>query len=109
MRKSFSRYLIAVVVSAMLLSNLLAPGITVAAPTEPDVPTGDMCGHVQNRAVRALIASPDDGTFSVESTETEPGKLTCIWSALRTSAPGDSAPDATLTLDLYHFASSHLA
>ncbi len=65
-----------------------------------------MCGHVQGSAVRALIASREDGTLSINSTQDEPGKLTCVWSALKTSAPDGSAPDATLTLGLYHFASA---
>lgn len=104
-QKSVSRHLAAAIVSATLFSNLL-PGVTAAtAATEPDVPAGDMCGHVQNSAVRALISSPDAGAFSVESIRNESGKLTCIWSALKTGAPDGSAPDATLTLDLYHFAS----
>jgi hypothetical protein len=60
---------------------------------------------VRNRDVYALIASPGDGTFSVDSSREEPGKLTCVWSALKAGAPDGSAPDATLTLDLYHFAS----
>jgi hypothetical protein len=104
-RKVVSRRLAAAIVSAMLFSNLL-PGVTTAmAATEPDAAAGDMCGHVQNHTVRALISSPDAGAFSAEAIRNEPGKLTCIWSALKTGAPDGSAPDATLTLDLYHFAS----
>ncbi|MFT4066192.1 hypothetical protein [Paraburkholderia sp.] len=104
MRKSVGRHFAAAIVAALLVSNLL-PRVTAAtAATEPeDVPAGDMCGHVQNRAVHALIALPGDGTFSVDSVRDEPGKLTCVWSALKTGAPANSAPDATLTIDLYHF------
>ncbi len=105
MRKSVSRYLAAAIVSATLFSNLLPPVTAATASTEPDISAGDMCGHVQNRAVRAMIASPEDGIFSVDTTQDEPGKLTCVWSALKSGAPDGSAPDATLTLDLYHFAS----
>jgi hypothetical protein len=104
-RKSVGRYLGAAIVSATLFAHLLPPVTAATASTEPAVPAGDMCGHVQNRAVRALIASPGDGRFSIDSTQDEPGKLTCVWSAMKTGAPDSSAPDATLTLDLYHFAS----
>ncbi len=104
-RKSVSRYLAAAIVSTALFSNLPAPATAAKVSTEPDVPAGDMCGHVQNRAVRALIASSDDSTFSVDSIRDEPGKLTCVWSAQKTDAPEGSAPDATLTLDFYHYAS----
>lgn len=83
-RKSVSRYLAAGVVSAIVFTNLLPPVAAATASTEPDVSAGDMCGHVQNRAVRALIGSPEDGTFSIEATQDEPGKLTCVWSSRRT-------------------------
>lgn len=100
MRKCVHRHLVAIV-SATLFSSLALP--VVAAPA-PDIPASEMCGHVQNRAVYALIASPDDGTFSIDSSQNEPGKLTCVWTARKTGAPDGSTPDATLTLDLYHFA-----
>lgn len=105
MPKSVNRYLGAAIVSATLLSNLLPPVTAATASTESDIPAGDMCGHVQNRAVRALIVSPEDGSFSVDTIREEPGKLTCVWSSLKVGAPDGSAPDATVTLDLYHFAS----
>lgn len=106
MRKRISRYVVAAVVSATLPLSLLAPVTAAPAPTESDAAIGDMCGHVQNGAVRALISSPGGGTFTIESTQAEPGKLTCVWSALRTGAPDGATPNATLTLDLYHFASA---
>ena len=105
MRKSVSRCLTVAIFSATLASPFLLRAPMAMASAEPDVPAGDMCGHVPNRVARALISSPDDGTFSVDSVQTEPGKLTCVWSALKTGTAGSATPDATLTLDLYHFAS----
>lgn len=103
MRKSANRYLAAVIASVTLCANL--PVGANAETAEPNIPVSDICGHVQNRDVHALIALPDDGTFSVDSSREEAGKLTCVWSALRNDARDNSPPDATLTLDLYHFAS----
>jgi hypothetical protein len=104
-RKSGRRYLAVGIVSATLFASLLPPLTGPTDSAEPNIPTGDMCGHVPNRVVHALIASPDDATFSVDSTRDEPGKLTCVWSTRKIGAPDTSGPDATVTLDFYHFAS----
>ncbi|SMG11618.1 hypothetical protein [Paraburkholderia susongensis] len=106
MQKCVSRYLTVAVVLVTLCSNHPARAVTTTASTEPDIPAGDMCGPVQNRDVYALIASPGDSTFSVDSSRTEAGKLTCAWSALKAGTQEGSAADATLTLDLYHFANA---
>jgi hypothetical protein len=102
-RRSVSRYLAVTIVSATLFPSILIPAAAMAS-IEPDISASDVCGHVQNRAVHDLIASPGDGTFTIDSNQNEPGKLTCVWTALKTGATSGSVPDATLTLDLYHFA-----
>ena len=107
MRTRAGRSLAFAAASAALCSAFLAVPAPVRAATDspvPAIPAGDLCGHVQNRDVYALIASPGDGIFSVDSSQVEAGKLTCVWSARKTGAPDNTAPDATLTLDLYHFA-----
>lgn len=109
MQQTIGRYLagaVTAVTSVTLCAALLVllPSTAAAASTEPDIPAGDLCGHVHSRDVYALIASPGDGTFSVDSTQQEAGKLTCVWSAQQTGAADGAASGATLTLDLYHFA-----
>ncbi|MFP6561847.1 hypothetical protein WJ542_26600 [Paraburkholderia sp. B3] len=105
MQKGVSRYLAAAIISATLCLALAGPATAAKVSPEPVIPAGDLCGHVQSRDVYALIASPGDGIFSVDSSNVEAGKLTCVWSALKAGASDGSAPDAALTLDLYHFAS----
>jgi hypothetical protein len=83
---------------------MLSPATAAADSPEHGISAGDACGHLHTHDVYALIASPGDGTFSVDSTQQEAGKLTCIWSAQQTGTTDGAASDATLTLDLYHFA-----
>lgn len=104
MRKTVSRTLAGAVGPVLLCAALLAPAIATAASAAPDIPAGDLCGHLHNRDVYALIAAPGERTFSVDSHQDEAGKLTCTWSVQQTSAQDNQAPEATLTLDLYHFA-----
>lgn len=102
MRNGVNRHIPTAILSALLFTYLLFPVTAAAAQAEP---AADMCGHVQNRAALDLIALPGNGTFSVTSLRNGRDGLTCVWKAWKTGAPEGSDPDATLMIQLYHFAS----
>jgi hypothetical protein len=104
-RNGVNRHIPAAILLALLFWYLLFPVTTATAQAEPGAAAAGMCGHVQNRAALDLIALPGDGTFSVASLPNGPDGLTCVWKAWKTGAPEGSDPNATLMIQLYHFAS----
>jgi hypothetical protein len=104
-RNGVNRHIPAAILLALLFSYRLFPVTAAAAQAGPGAAAADMCGHVQNRAALDLIALPGNGTFSVVSLGNGTNELTCVWKAWKAGAAEGSNPDATLMVQLYHFAS----
>ncbi|MCX4163357.1 MULTISPECIES: hypothetical protein [Paraburkholderia] len=79
-----------------------------AAASDANAPDADACKLVQEANAEQLIVPADNETdtdtvIDRSSSHPAPGKSNCFWQTHKSGAASNTPPDATLSLDFYHF------
>ena len=79
-----------------------------AAAPDANAPDADACKLVQEADAEQLIVPADNETttdtvIDRSSSHPAPGKSNCFWQTRKSGAASNTPPDATLSLDFYHF------
>ncbi|MEQ5841766.1 hypothetical protein N0A02_20235 [Paraburkholderia acidicola] len=99
---------VSVLAFAALTTFAALPLAARAAASDANAPDADACKLVQEANAEQLIVPADNETNSDtvidrSSSHPAPGKSNCFWQTHKSGAASNAPPDATLSLDFYHF------